>query len=53
MSFELLEVCFFDENNPQSLIVLKSFESFTEAYNEFKELIKTTPCCIILNKEKK
>ena len=50
MKYELWEVCDFDETTMQAIILNKTFENFTDAYIEFQKLIKTTPCCIILNK---
>ena len=52
MKYELWEVCRFDEVTIQPMILNKSFDNFTDAYIEFQKLIKTIPCCIILNKEK-
>jgi hypothetical protein len=52
MKYELWEVCDFDEVTIQAMVLNKTFENFTDAYVEFQKLIKTTPCCIILNKEK-
>lgn len=51
--FEIWEIIGFSGGEPQPFILNKSFDNFTEAYIEFQKLIKTTPCCIILNKEKK
>lgn len=53
MNYELWEVFNFDETTIQAVILNKTFDNFTDAYIEFQKLIKTTPCCIILNKEKK
>jgi hypothetical protein len=49
MKYELWEVCFFEEKNVQSLILIKSFDNFTDVYTEFKKLIRTIQCCIVLN----
>jgi len=43
----------FSEGDFQPLLLHKSYEEFADAYFSFQQLIKTTPCCIILNKEKK
>jgi hypothetical protein len=53
MRYELWEICDFDEFAVQAMILNKSFENFTDAYFAFRQLIKTTPCCIILNKGEK
>ena len=50
MKYELWEVCKFDENTVQAMILNKSFDNFTDVYIEFQKLIKKIPCCIILNK---
>jgi|GEM_PF-5172943 len=50
MRYELCEVCDFDEYRIEALIVKDSFENFTDAYTQYQNLIKTTPCCIIINK---
>jgi len=50
MKYELWEVCSFGEGDIQAMILNKSFDNFTDVYVEFQKLVKTTPCCIILNK---
>jgi hypothetical protein len=35
------------------LIMIKKFDFFGDAYVEFQKLVKTTPCCIVLNKGEK
>lgn len=49
MKYELWEVCSFGEAEFQAMILNKSFDDFRDAYFEFQKLIKSTPCCIILN----
>jgi len=53
MKYELWEVCSYAGGELQPMFLNKTFENFTDAYFQFQKLIKTTPCCIILNKEKK
>ena len=50
MKYELWEVCNFGDGEVQALILNKSFDNFTDIYIEFQKLIKTVPCCIIINK---
>jgi len=50
MKYELWEVCNFGDFEIQAMILSKRFDNFTDAYVEFQKLIKTMPCCIILNK---
>lgn len=53
MKYELWEMGSFGPGDFQPLLLNKSFDDFMDAYFAFQTLIKTTPCCIILNKEKK
>ena len=50
MKYELWEMGDLGFGSFQPLLLNKFFDNFTEAYLEFQKLIKTTPCCIILNK---
>ncbi len=50
MKYELWEMGSYGEGDFQPLLLNAKFESFTDAYLAFQKLIKTTPCCIILNK---
>ena len=50
MKYELWEMGDFGNGDMQPLLLNKKFESFTDAYLAFQKLIKTIPCCIIINK---
>lgn len=51
MIYELWEVASYGEGDIQPLLLNKVFKDFKDAYISFQQLIKTTPCCIILKKE--
>lgn len=50
MKYELWEIASYGSNDFHPLLLNKTFDDFMDAYFEFQKLIKTTPCCIILNK---
>jgi hypothetical protein len=51
MKYELWEMGNdFGAGDYQPFLLNKTFDNFIEAYIEFQKLIKTIPCCIILNK---
>lgn len=45
-------MCDFGEYKIEALIVKESFDNFTDAYEQYQKLVKTTPCCITINKNK-
>jgi hypothetical protein len=51
MKYELWEMGNYGVGEVQPLLLNKIFDNFTDAYFEFQKLIKTIPCCIILNKK--
>lgn len=50
MKYELWEISSYGPGDFRPLLLSKAFDDFMDAYFEFQKLIKTTPCCIILNK---
>lgn len=50
MKYELWEMGSYGPGDFEPLLLNKSFDNFMDAYFAFQKLIKTIPCCIILNK---
>jgi hypothetical protein len=50
MFFELWEIVSFGDGDFQPFLLNSRFGDFRDAYLAFQNLIKTTPCCIILSK---
>jgi len=48
MKYELWEMGSFGPGDFQPLLLNKKFDDFMDAYFAFQNLIKITPCCIIM-----
>ena len=50
MKYELWEMGSYGAGDFEPLLLNERFDDFMDAYFAFQKLIKTIPCCIILNK---